>query len=351
MSVLGFADKESQPSKLPLPADITKQPKVRRLQYLHEAAALIVDKFVFNDDAVNRLLDDILTSQQTQDVQDRQDRTTDGRFPCRFPGCQFSFKYDGTSRRRHELTHDPPPEVEGASSQGHPDSAKSTAKPTKSSDDVYNYNCALLGDGLFFINFLDAVKEGDGKRLMRQYKYMLLYCKADGQASNKYALECLYQSFLVHSVLSPRESERFVWNRGVNNKGGRGNNISSNLEVEHSNCYVKGSCKNLGPNLTEKAVQRICNSESGSRAMFDNMDQTINRFRKSGRHTSSSLKNDIEELLKRITQIDVFTEHPGRSYHCFADFERDPFKSVDMSSLYKWINQRKKNMLLGSRAR
>lgn len=157
MSVLGFADKESQPSKLPLPADITKQPKVRRLQYLHEAAALIVDKFVFNDDVVNRLLDDILTSQQTQDVQDRQDRTTDGRFPCRFPGCQFSFKYDGTSRRRHELTHDPPPEVEGASSQGHPDSAKSTAKPTKSSDDVYNYNCALLGDGLFFINFLDAV--------------------------------------------------------------------------------------------------------------------------------------------------------------------------------------------------
>ena len=116
---------------------------------------------------------------------------------------------------------------------------------------------------------------------------MLLYCKADGQASNKYALECLYQSFLVHSVLSPRESERFVWNRGVNNKGGRGNNIPSGLEVEHSNCYVKGSCKNLGSNLTEKAVQRICNSESGSRAMFDNMDQSINRFRKSGRHTSS----------------------------------------------------------------
>ena len=230
MSVLGFADKESQPSKLPLPADINNQPKVRRLQYLHKAASLIVDTFVFNDDAVNRLLDDILTSQQTQDVQDQQDRTTDGRFSCRFPGCQFSFKYDGASRRRHELTHDPPPEVQGASSQGQPDSAKSTSEPTMSSDDVYNYNCALIGDGLFFINFLDTVKEADGKRLMRQYKYMLLYCKADGQASNKYALECLYQSFLVHSVLLPRESERFVWNRGVNNKGGRGNNIPSDLD-------------------------------------------------------------------------------------------------------------------------
>ena len=67
---------------------------------------------------------------------------------------------------------------------------------------------------------------------------MLLFCKADGQASNKYALESLYQSFLVHSVLSPRESERLVWNLGVNNKGGRGNNIPSDLEVEHSNCHT-----------------------------------------------------------------------------------------------------------------
>ena len=46
MSVPGFADKESQPSKLPLPADISNQPKVRRLQYLHIAASIIVDTFV-----------------------------------------------------------------------------------------------------------------------------------------------------------------------------------------------------------------------------------------------------------------------------------------------------------------
>lgn len=57
---------------------------------------------------------------------------------------------------------------------------------------MHSYNCALLADGLFFANFLDATKEGYGMGLMRQYKYMMLYCKADGQASNKYALECLY---------------------------------------------------------------------------------------------------------------------------------------------------------------
>ena len=351
MAVLGFADKESQPSKFPLPADIDKQPKGRRLQYLHKAASMIVDKFVFNDDSVNRLLDDILTSQQVQDVQDQQDRNADGRFPCRFPGCQFSFKFDGASRRRHQLTHDPSPDVPGGQTEGQPDTDQPTAKPSKDTDDVYNYNCALLADGLFFVNFLDAIKEGDGLRLMRQYKYMMLYCKADGQGSKKYALECLYQAFLVHSLLSPRESEKFVCNRSVNNKGGRGNNIPDDLEVEHSNCYVKGGARNLGANLTEKAVQRICHSESGSRAMADNVDQCLSRIQRSGRHTSSSLENDLEELLKRIIQTDVFTESPGRSYDCFVDFERDPFKAVDMSSLYQWINQHKKYILRGNRAR
>ena len=68
MAVLRFADKESQPSKFPLPADVAKQLKARRLEYLHRAASLTVDKFAFNDDSVNRLLDDILTSQQTQDA-------------------------------------------------------------------------------------------------------------------------------------------------------------------------------------------------------------------------------------------------------------------------------------------
>ena len=41
-----------------------------QLQYLHKAASLIVDKFVFDDHSVNGLLDQILTAQQTQDASD-----------------------------------------------------------------------------------------------------------------------------------------------------------------------------------------------------------------------------------------------------------------------------------------
>ena len=57
-------------------------------------------KVVFNYDSVRRLLDDILTNQESQDETDKQERTVGSRFPCGFPGCQASFKYD-VRRGRH----------------------------------------------------------------------------------------------------------------------------------------------------------------------------------------------------------------------------------------------------------
>lgn len=204
------------------------------------------------------------------------------------------------------MTHDPPPPIpnNASSSASTPEDLSRPVSPSNktSSDDVFNYNCALLADGLLFLNFLDAVNEGDGLRLMRQYRYLLLYCKADGQHSNKYALECLYKSFCITSLLSPRDCERFVWNRTVNNKGGRGKNIPNDMEIEHSNRSNKERIKNTGPNVTEKAVQRISYSESGTKSMSEGVDENINQSYLSGRHTSSSTARDLDELIKRAVQ-------------------------------------------------
>ena len=179
MTELGFTDKSSQPVKYPLHEDLQRQRKVAKLQYLHKVSSLIVDKFVFDDNSVNGLLKQILRAQETQDAFDLQPRTADGRFPCRFPGCPFSFKFDGVSRRRHEASHNPP--LNDASCQEMTSTSEDPCQSEVSlKDDVYNYNCALLADGLFFLNFLDAVSEGDGFRLITQYKFMMLYCRADG---------------------------------------------------------------------------------------------------------------------------------------------------------------------------
>jgi hypothetical protein len=172
----------------------------------------------------NSIFPQVVSSQEKQKLLDKQDLTPAGRFPCRFPGCQYSFKYDGKSRMKHESKHHPAPVSQ--ESVADEDTAQPVSQPGPTGedtdhivqtanmenpdatihdapelshvkqDDCYNYNCALLTDGLFFLNFLDAVAEGDGARIMRQYAYLLLYCKADNNHSTKYALECLYQLFL-----------------------------------------------------------------------------------------------------------------------------------------------------------
>lgn len=208
MTVLAFADKASAPANYPLPADMEKMGKAQKLDCLNEISAKVVDAFVFQSSVeVNNLVDGVLTEEE-RDILQQQELTHEGRFPCRSPGCDKTFKYNGKARRNHEMSHDPPVQVENSAilSTSTPTSTTSPKEP-KPGDDVYNYNCALLADCFLFFNFLDAIKEGDGARIMRQYKYIMLYCKADGSGSTKYSLECLYQFFMVHALLSPGDSE------------------------------------------------------------------------------------------------------------------------------------------------
>lgn len=178
---VGFADKSSAPAHYPLPKDMEKMRKAEKLEFLHGISEKVVHSFIFQSgEELQKLVDGVLTEEE-KDILQQQELTAEGRFPCRFPGCNKSFKYNGKTRRNHELSHDPSVQFEDSllltqSSPG------CTAPPeeTKAGDDVYNYNCALLTDYFLFSNFLYVIKEGDGERIMWQYKYIMLYCKADG---------------------------------------------------------------------------------------------------------------------------------------------------------------------------
>ena len=61
---------------------------------------------VIDSASLNSLLNKILTEEEQAEVQRNQAQTPDGRYPCRVPGRPKTFRYDGKSRRKHELTHD-----------------------------------------------------------------------------------------------------------------------------------------------------------------------------------------------------------------------------------------------------
>ena len=180
----------------------------------------------------------------------------------------------------------------------------------------------------------------------------MLYCKADGTHSTKYSLECLYQFFLVYALLSPRDSERIIWNRSVNNHGKKGANIPLHEATEHSNNFVKQSIKNLGPNLTEQVISRICKAESSTSSILQNLDKSLQRHGRSGKNSQPSEERDLNELIKRwAEEINIFEVQNGRKYNHFSNFKRDRLEDLDASSLHKWINKHKKNILRGIKAR
>ncbi len=90
------------------------------------------------------------------------------------PNCTKAFKTDGKARREHEASH------------------ISDDRKAKESDNVYNYKIALLEYGLLVKHFVDAISNGDWEKVFSNWKFALLYLKADGRRSSKYALECMY---------------------------------------------------------------------------------------------------------------------------------------------------------------
>lgn len=131
-----------------------KMRKAEKLEFLHGISEKVVHSFIFQSgEELQKLVDGVLTEEE-KDILQQQELTAEGRFPCRFPGCNKSFKYNGKTRRNHELSHDPSVQFEDSllltqSSPG------CTAPPeeTKAGDDVYNYNCALLTDYFLFSIF------------------------------------------------------------------------------------------------------------------------------------------------------------------------------------------------------
>lgn len=250
--------------------------------YLRTVAEKVVDKYVLDSSRVNAFLDTLLSEEEQHEIQRNQVQTPDGRYPCRIVGCNKTFKFDGESRRNHEKSHNTG-EALSRGLQATP-SIQPNRPPFSQSDDVYNYQTSLLQYGLLYLNFRDAVSEGDGSRIVRSWKFFLIYFWLSGNKS-KYALEALYLLFQVQSLLTPRQAHRLMWNRSVNNRGGPGRNVPLDLDLEHDNRYVKEACKKLGRNLTSCAVERISHSTKIARELIEKFDTETKIRARSGKHS------------------------------------------------------------------
>ena len=73
-------------------------------------------------------------------------------------------------------------------------------KAPDSTDTVYLYATKVITLGLLWHGFHDAIKEGDGERILRYWKFLLVAFKATGHRNYaKEAVNLLYQYYYVFS--------------------------------------------------------------------------------------------------------------------------------------------------------
>ena len=334
MTELKLTEIDGHPSSDVLPTKLLSAPRKEKQQFLKLLATRVVNKYILDEEKVAALLDKV----QMAEKQEKKMNASEGvRFQCKFEGCGKTYRYDGKRKREHEASHGLPA----------PESVMTyivKIKPKR--DDMFNYQSSFLEIGLLVKNFYDAISEGDGSRVVRCWKFMLQYLKEDGASSRKYALEALYLQCQVNALLSPRAAHRLVWNRFFKSKCGTAN-IPLDLALEHYNKLIKILMRNLGANgLNKNAIDRHCKALATNKQLLDNFDEMCNVVRRSGRHVQRSPRNDLIKIVKGLTDNEAFVFTNGRTYKHFSGIPSSLLEGFSVSSMFKWINEHKKNVLL-----
>jgi len=85
---------------------------------------------------------------------------------------------------------------------------------SNSKDQAHCYALQVLQLGLLWHGFNDAIKEGDGSRILNYYKFFLLVYKA-GRCHN-YCKEIINLFLQYHFMFTERQAQQLKWCRVVN---------------------------------------------------------------------------------------------------------------------------------------
>eukprot|EP00112_Aurelia_sp_Birch-Aquarium-sp1_P016966 Seg389.5 transcript_id=Seg389.5/GoldUCD/mRNA.D3Y31 product="hypothetical protein" protein_id=Seg389.5/GoldUCD/D3Y31 len=252
-------------------------------------------------------------------------RPTDG-FACRYQGCSKIYRFDKVRRNHEQKVHSLSVPIQ---------SEASSEQTCKSSDDIFNYCTSRLNLGLIIRNADDAVKEGDGERIMRCWKIFLLYYKAYGH--HKYALASFLLQSNIMAIFTEAQAQQLIWNRTVNKKGGRGKNISCDLRLEQINRLTKELLHNLGVNLNDVAAKRESMAIGFLEKILQSIEEDMHLRVPSGHHKMKEKEMDMHHLIGNLLSKEIFKYTNGRKHEKYKGFERNLLAKLDVASLASWL--------------
>ena len=208
------------------------------------------------------------------------------------------------------------------------------SQPQSSSQDSsnHNYGKEVISLGLLFLNFKDAVREGDGDRVLRMWKYFLLLFRATGHTN--YAMEALTLLLQCNVFLPPNLAEQIKWSRFINVHGQLGRNISCDLHMEHLNRIIKSSIEGLGSNKSEKAIVRAGKCVGKFMKVLTAYDKQAGLLNKGGDHSEKSYMKDLHQIIDQLCKSNVLNTCTHKS---FSKLKPNLIRTLSETELKGWI--------------
>ena len=211
------------------------------------------------------------------------------------------------------------------------------AEKTQTEAYLYNYHRGKLAFGLILFEFNDAVKDGDGNRILDIYKMALLFYKAGGHS--KYAYVVLLYITKVVPILSESDAQSLKWSRGFNKHGGKGKNIPLDQKMEHLNKTVKTEWRGLGANLTESNAQRLASGLELLDILLMPIDEDVKLSVKVKQETQGKPEVAVKQIISDLVNKEAFAFCGGRIGHpFFPKFSSNRLHNLDYRDLHKWIS-------------
>ena len=215
---------------------------------------------------------------------------------------------------------------------------RKTQKKRTGLDHKQEYAKEVLTLGLFYMEFQDAIREGDGIRVIRCWKFLLLWFRSTGHTN--YAIEAMTLLSQFYHLFTPRLAEQLIWGRFVNSHGGLGRNIPGDLHMEHLNRMCKDAVTHLGANKTPASISKMGKALGPIATMMDTFDEILGLPAKSSAHAVYSDEKDLVLMVTELHKELVFDYVPGRCHQGFPNIVANIFDTIDRQKLHKWMKKK-----------
>jgi serine palmitoyltransferase len=193
--------------------------------------------------------------------------------------------------------------------------------------------------GLMLFDINDAIREGDGKRLVYLYQLALLFYKCYGHT--KYSYTCLLFLTNVIAILPKEKAESLISNRFCNNHGKIGKNISLDLRLEQLNNILKACLKVLGSNFCEASAQRVARSIGKIEEILQSIDKDCERHWEIKTRSKTDPTEAVTQIVSDLISQDAFVYTVGREgYQSFPHFNSNLLERLDYRDLHKWMKEK-----------